>query len=70
MHIFIFHIFQRYLTSKPHVAGTPMSKEQAEWVRDRWLRFGLDNAEIVQYKLLLSYPSKIPDEENRVRETN
>ncbi|XP_072024017.1 putative N-acetylated-alpha-linked acidic dipeptidase [Amphiura filiformis] len=57
----------RYLTSKPHVAGTPVSKEQAEWVRDKFLENGCDDAEIVQYKLLLSYPSEEAGKENRVQ---
>ena len=49
--------FCRNLTSVPHVAGTKWDKEQAEWVRDRFLEAGLDEAKTVPYEILLSYPS-------------
>ncbi|XP_063958983.1 N-acetylated-alpha-linked acidic dipeptidase 2-like [Lytechinus pictus] len=54
----------RYLTSRPHLAGTPADKENAEWVRDRWIEDGLDSANVIPYKVLLSYPSV--DEPNYV----
>lgn len=44
------------MTSVPHVAGTDQDLTQAEWVRDRFLEAGLDEAETVPYDVLLSYP--------------
>ncbi|XP_033638801.1 putative N-acetylated-alpha-linked acidic dipeptidase isoform X1 [Asterias rubens] len=56
-----------YLTSKSHVAGSPVSLEQAEWVRDSWMDQGLDKAEVVSYNVLLSYPPVIEDtDQNRI----
>ncbi|XP_077981977.1 glutamate carboxypeptidase 2-like [Glandiceps talaboti] len=55
--------FLSYFTSNPHLAGTPMDLEQAEYVRDTWLDQGLEYADVVPYKVLLSYPNGI---ENRV----
>jgi hypothetical protein len=46
----------RHLTSVPHVAGTVRDREQAEWLRDRFLESGLDEAKTVPYEVLLSYP--------------
>lgn len=31
-------------------------KEQAEWIRDRFLAAGMDEAKTVSYEVLLSYP--------------
>ena len=39
----------------PHVAGTVRDKEQAEWVRDRFIQAGLE-AKTIHYEVLLSYP--------------
>ncbi|XP_070538242.1 putative N-acetylated-alpha-linked acidic dipeptidase [Ptychodera flava] len=47
-----------YLTSKPHLAGTPADKEQADYIVKLWLEQGLDHAQAVPYNVLLSYPSK------------
>ncbi|XP_072031805.1 N-acetylated-alpha-linked acidic dipeptidase 2-like isoform X2 [Amphiura filiformis] len=48
----------RTLTAKPHLAGTPADKENAEYVKDKWDEHGLDSARIVPYNVLLSYPLK------------
>ncbi|KAL3865081.1 hypothetical protein ACJMK2_006712 [Sinanodonta woodiana] len=45
----------RELTRRPGLAGTPQQKQNAEYIRDLWHQQGL-KAEIVQYKVLLSYP--------------
>ena len=42
----------------PHLAGTTQDLEIAAWVRDRFLQNGLDEAHLVPYKVLLSYPDK------------
>ena len=44
------------LTEKPHLAGTPQDKEQADWVSSQWKQFGMDSVKIVPYNVLLSYP--------------
>lgn len=44
------------MTSVPHVAGTPEDKLQAEWVKDRFIEAGFDEAKTVAYDVLLSYP--------------
>ncbi|XP_077861865.1 N-acetylated-alpha-linked acidic dipeptidase 2-like [Saccoglossus kowalevskii] len=48
--------YLRKLTSVPHLAGTPMDLENAEYVRDEWIKYGLDSAKIYSYDVLLSYP--------------
>lgn len=54
--------FTRNLTSVPHLAGTEQDFEQAEWLRTKFLEFGLDQATVVPYNVLLSYPDmKIPN---------
>ncbi|XP_070565284.1 putative N-acetylated-alpha-linked acidic dipeptidase [Ptychodera flava] len=55
--------FSKYFTSEPHIAGREMDLVQAEYVRDKWLEQGLDYADVVPYKVLLSYPQ---GKENRV----
>ncbi|RCI03858.1 hypothetical protein CU098_001313, partial [Rhizopus stolonifer] len=42
-------------TSQAHLAGTQNDKDQAEWTRDQFTRFGL-NATIDTYWPLLNYP--------------
>jgi N-acetylated-alpha-linked acidic dipeptidase len=49
----------RFLTEKPHVAGSPRDRELAEWIRDRWQSFGLDEVEIVEHEVLLPYPEAV-----------
>ncbi|KAJ8047826.1 Glutamate carboxypeptidase 2 [Holothuria leucospilota] len=57
----------KYLTSDPHVAGRPRQHEIAQWVRDQYIKFGFDEAEIFTYNVLLSYPSEVPGEENVIQ---
>ena len=47
------------LTSDPHVAGTPRDRFLAEWVRDRWREYGLEQVEIVQHDVLLPYATDV-----------
>ena len=54
---FVFFSF-RILTEKPHLAGTPADKENAEYVKEQWDKHGLDSAKVVPYNVLLSYPEK------------
>jgi N-acetylated-alpha-linked acidic dipeptidase len=50
--------FLRRLTAQAHVAGTPGDRRVTEMIYDEFKRDGLE-AEIVEYKVLLSYPKKI-----------
>jgi len=47
------------LTSEPHVAGTPRDHFLADWVRDRWREYGLEQVEIVQHDVLLPYATDV-----------
>ena len=42
-----------FLTAEPHVAGSPRDRALAEWVRDRWREYGLEQVEIVAHEVLL-----------------
>src|SRR4051794_23062721 len=44
-----------WLTAEPHVAGSPRDRVLAEWVRDRWREYGLEQVEIVEHEVLLPY---------------
>lgn len=65
-HCFDLYSVCRYLTTDPHVAGRPRQYELARWVRDKFLEFGFDDAEISTYNVLLSYPSEKVGEESVV----
>ena len=54
------------MTSVPRLAGTVYDLQLAEWMRDRFLESGLDEANTVPYKVLLSYPPPSDQEPNRV----
>ena len=67
----------RFLTSRPHMAGTPAEKGHADYLRDLWLVQGLDRTEVNSYDVLLSLPGKqrpsrvrILDEAGRVKFTS
>ena len=48
----------RHLTAEPHLAGTDAGRRVAEYLRDEYRAAGLE-AEIVPYRVLLSYPGEI-----------
>jgi N-acetylated-alpha-linked acidic dipeptidase len=48
----------RRLTREPHIAGTPGDRRVTDFIFEEFRRAGL-NAEIVEYRVLLSYPQKI-----------
>src|SRR5262249_46495704 len=50
------------LTAEPHVAGSPRDRLLAEWARDRWREYGLEQVEIVQPAVVLSYAADGPVE--------
>jgi len=48
-----------YLTAEPHVAGTPRDRVLADWVRDRWREYGLEQVEITEHQVLLPYATDV-----------
>jgi N-acetylated-alpha-linked acidic dipeptidase len=48
-----------FLTSEPHVAGSPRNQALAEWIRDEWKSYGFDQVEIVEHQVLLPYPEEV-----------
>src|SRR5882762_10233366 len=48
-----------YLTAEPHVAGTPRDRALADWVRDRWREYGLDDVQITEHEVLLPYATDV-----------
>jgi len=59
-----------YLTSKPHVAGTPGDYEMAQYVKKRFIEAGIANAIIDPQNVLLTYPNdrslELVDENGKV----
>ncbi len=49
----------RFLTAEPHIAGTDRDYELAIYVRDKFGEFGLEDVELVEYRVLLSCPKEI-----------
>lgn len=49
----------RFLTEEPHIAGSERNYELALYVRDKFKEFGLEDVELVEYQVLLSYPKDI-----------
>ena len=56
--------YLRRLTFEPHVAGTPGDRRVTNYVFDEFKRDGL-NPEIVEYRVLLSYPKRVSVELQR-----
>jgi N-acetylated-alpha-linked acidic dipeptidase len=48
--------YHRFLTEKPHLAGSDRNRELAEWVRDRWIEYGLEDVRIEEHEVLLPWP--------------
>ena len=51
--------FHRYLTAEPHVAGSARNKHLAEWQREHWIAWGLEDVHIVTHDVLLPYPQDV-----------
>lgn len=47
------------LTAEPHIAGSPRDRALAEWIRDRWREYGLEQVEIAEHQVLLPYPTDV-----------
>ncbi len=48
-----------YLADQPHMAGTPRDKELAEWTRDQFTNYGLEDVLITTHEVLLPWPEEI-----------
>jgi N-acetylated-alpha-linked acidic dipeptidase len=49
----------RFLTEKPHLAGSARDRELAEWTRDRWREAGLEDVQIVEHEVLLPWAEEV-----------
>nr|XP_054759641.1 N-acetylated-alpha-linked acidic dipeptidase 2-like [Lytechinus pictus] len=58
----------RQLSSRPHLAGTPAEKENAEMLVNLWTEYGFDSVRLLSYDVLLAYPD--PENPNKVMITD
>ncbi|MGH9349252.1 MAG: M28 family peptidase, partial [Vicinamibacterales bacterium] len=49
----------RFLTQRPHVAGTPRDRELAEWTAAEWRKAGLEDVQIVEHEVLLPFAEEV-----------
>jgi N-acetylated-alpha-linked acidic dipeptidase len=49
----------RFLADKPHIAGSDRDRELAEWTRDRFQAFGLDEVNITTHEVLLPWAEEV-----------
>jgi N-acetylated-alpha-linked acidic dipeptidase len=49
----------RFLTAEPHLAGSPRNRLLAEWQRDRWQAWGLEDVHLVTHDVLLPWPEEV-----------
>ncbi len=49
----------RYLTEEPHAAGTVRNFELAEYTRDRFVEYGLEDVAMHRYDVLLPWPRRV-----------
>src|SRR5262245_4666811 len=49
----------RFLADKPHVAGSARDRQLAEWTRDQFRDYGLEQVEITTHEVLLPWPQEI-----------
>ena len=47
----------RVLASVPHMAGTDQDYDQAKVLKENFMTYGLDDAKVVPYEVLLSFPN-------------
>lgn len=48
-----------HLSDQPHLAGTPRDLELAEWTRDRFKEYGLEDVQITTHEVLLPWPEDV-----------
>jgi N-acetylated-alpha-linked acidic dipeptidase len=49
----------KFLTAKPHVAGSPRDKELADWTARRFSEAGLEDVQITTHDVLLPWPLEV-----------
>jgi N-acetylated-alpha-linked acidic dipeptidase len=49
----------RYLTEEPHPAGSDRNRRLAEYTRDRFLEYGLEDVQFLEYEVLLPFPREV-----------
>ena len=49
----------RYLTAEPHVAGSARNRHLADWQREQWIAWGLEDVHVVTHDVLLPYPQEV-----------
>ena len=47
-----------HLSDKPHLAGSPRDRELAEWTRDQFTAYGLEDVELTAHEVLLPWPEE------------
>ncbi|KAI7848657.1 hypothetical protein BDC45DRAFT_302747 [Circinella umbellata] len=50
--------FLKIYSSEAHLAGTDADQRQAEWTRDKFIEFGIEDSKIETYYTLINYPLK------------
>lgn len=48
-----------HLSDQPHMAGTPRDLELAEWTRDQFKEYGLEDVLITTHEVLLPWPEEV-----------
>jgi N-acetylated-alpha-linked acidic dipeptidase len=48
-----------HLSDQPHMAGTPRDLELAEWTRDQFKAYGLEDVRISTHEVLLPWPEEV-----------
>ena len=49
----------RYLTEEPHAAGTEQNRHLAEYTRDTFIKYGLEDVQLLEYEVLLPWPREV-----------
>jgi N-acetylated-alpha-linked acidic dipeptidase len=48
-----------FLADQPHMAGTPRDRQLADWTRDEFVKYGLEDVEITTHEVLLPWPEEV-----------
>jgi len=49
----------QFLASQPHMAGSPRDEELAQWMRERFENFGLEQVNVATHEVLLPWPEDV-----------
>lgn len=56
-----------YLADKPHMAGSDRNRELAEWTRDEFVKYGLEDVQMIIHEVLLPWPEEVSVEMTKPR---